>query len=364
MKQCLEKEFCQWENNLIGVMRQFYEKLQFNEKISLELQETMDVDVKQEFYAEPSFVACQDIVKIETRSLRSAGQSQAATYATTSSHRSISLHDAEFQFAACLRVLQIPPMENGLSNTQRNAEFKGKCLDVIEKVKQIMECLFPGSSKVIANGKCDDCAELTNDLTKKYVESRNKKERFQVATCLPRNLSIQKVMSVLNVSIDIAKKISKLRNEQGAFSFIEPKYRQMVSKSTIEKVKEYYLSPLYSKILPGQYDTVFSDKDVDGKKERVAKQLMLITLTELHAEFIQQNPHNPISLSEFSKNRPRQCRWVWNKGHHRNCTCIVHENFKLLLQSTCSSKVGSKTEKIIGELLCEDAQINCWLGFV
>lgn len=111
--------------------------------------------------------------------------------------------------------------------------------------------------------------------------------------------------------------------------------------------------------LPGQWDTVFSKKNSDGSKERVAKQLMLVTLTEL---LVHQNPDNPISLSEFAKNRPSQCRWVWNKGRHRNCTCIVHENFKLLLEGTYSPKVGTKTEKLVGDLLCEQPQMDCWLG--
>lgn len=170
-------------------------------------------------------------------------------------------------------------------------------------------------------------------------------------------------MSVLNVSRDIGKKISKLRNEHGAFSCIEPKMRQKIPVETVNFVKDMYLSLLYSKILPGQWDTVYSDKDADGKKQRVAKQLMLLTLTELHSEFVQQYPENPISLSEFAKHRPRQCRWVWNRGQHRNCTCIIHENFKLLLEGLVSSHAAKKTEDLIRDLLCEDAQENCWLGF-
>lgn len=140
------------------------------------------------------------------------------------------------------------------------------------------------------------------------------------------------------------------------------KSRQTISKETIQKVKQCYLSPLYSKIMPGQYDTVYSDKDIDGNKERVAKQQMLVTLTELHSEFVHQNPDCPISLSEFAKNRPRQCRWVWNNGQHRNCTCIIHENFKLLLECTCSYEAGQSTEKIIEKLLCEGATMDCWMG--
>lgn len=114
--------------------------------------------------------------------------------------------------------------------------------------------------------------------------------------------------------------------------------------------------------MPGQYDTVFSDKDANGIKERVAKQQMLVTLSELHSKFIQQNPDSPISLSEFAKIRPRQCRSFWNKGRHRNCTCVIHENFKLLLESTCSYEAGQKTEQVIRKLLCEAATKNCGMG--
>lgn len=105
------------------------------------------------------------------------------------------------------------------------------------------------------------------------------------------------MLPLLKVSKDTAKKISKVRNEQGAFSCIDRKTRKKISEETIEKVKQFYLSPLYSKIMPGQYDTVFSDKDTHGNKERVAKHQMLVTLAELHSEFLQQNSENKISAS-------------------------------------------------------------------
>lgn len=278
------------------------------------------------------------------------------------SHSSIASEDAQFTFDACLKALNIPKISTGLTNSQKIAEIKDRFFSISNEVQKLMDVLLSEPVPLCAYKKCPDCENLTNDIKAKFPNLKAKKEKLQLATCLPKSLSIEEIMTMLNVARGEGKKISKLRNKKGAFSFIEPKKRKRVSGDTIEKVKEYYLSPLYSKILPGQYDTVYSDKSYDGKKERVAKQLMLITLSELFTEFTQQNPEHPISLSEFAKNRPRQCRWVWNKGQHRNCTCIIHENFKLLLESTCSSKIGSKTEKIIGEILCEEATNECWLG--
>lgn len=344
-------------------IRHQYDLLQINESIaSGEIDVTINLGEDESTYVDSNV----DIAStaMNTRTLRSGNirsQSTAVTAATAATTQTISIDDAQFHFDSCLRSLELPPLQNGLSNTQKKAEFVDKCLNIVEKVKQIMECLYPQSSSVIPSAKCTDCATLTNDVKEKYGKVKTKEERFKLATCLPRSMSINEMISTLNVSRDIAKKISKLRNENGAFSFVDRAQRK-ISDETIQKVKQYYLSPLYSKIMPGQHDTVFSDKDADGNKQRVAKQQMLVTLTELHSEFVQQNPDNTISLSEFAKIRPRQCCWVWNKGQHRNCTCIIHENFKMLLQSTCTFKAGQRTEQVIGSLLCEGATMNCWMG--
>lgn len=336
-----------------GTIRNRYDIIKHNEISS---QENM-VDM------EPIAPYEEDDTITDVINSRVTERSFTGTTATTqSSHCSIAIEDAKFNFNACLLSLNISPMKSGLSNTQEHTEFKEKCLSILDKVKEIIQCLSPQSIDIIPNGKCKSCEALTYDIQKKFVNMDSKKERFQLATCLPRSLQISEIMTLLNVTSDMAKKISRLRNMEGAFSFFEPKQRQKISLATIQKVKQHYLSPWYSKTLPGQWDTVYADKDSKGNKERVAKQLMLVTLTELHSEFVQQNPDNPISLSEFAKHKPRQCRWVWNKGQHRNCTCIIHENFKLLLEATCSSKIGSKTQQIIGDILCEDTQTNCWLG--
>ncbi|KAJ6643079.1 hypothetical protein Bhyg_08035 [Pseudolycoriella hygida] len=267
--------------------------------------------------------------------------------------------DANHAFDAVLQTLKISSMEKGLTNSQRDAAYKEKFFSIMKKIKEIIECLSPQASSETLFDRCSDCKDLTNDIKNKYANF-GKKERFQIVTCLPR--TIGEMMSLLNISRCMGKKISKLRNDEGAFSFAEPKHRQGLPIETKNNVREIYLSSLYNKIMPGQWDTVYCDKDAEGNKQRGSKQLMLVTLTELYSEFVQQYPDNPISLSEFANLRPRQCRWVWNKGQHRNCTCIIHENFKLLLEGLFSSGTTQKTEELILTLLCEDAQGNCWLG--
>lgn len=265
-------------------------------------------------------------------------QESSCSILMSSSQGSIAIEDAKDTFDACLRSLDIPLIESGLSNTQTLGELKNRFGTILEEVTKIVECLSGQSIDVTRYRECRYCQLLTNDIKDKYDFVAGEKEKLQVATCLPRSKQITEIATLLNVSLYMGNKISKLRNEYGAFSFTEKKIRQQISPETKLKVKEHYLSPLYSKIMAGQYDTVYSDKTSQGHKERVAKQLMLVTLTELHSSFVHSYPDNPISLSEFAKHHPRQCRWVWNNGHHRNCTCIIHENLKLLLEATYSPR--------------------------
>lgn len=341
-------------NKCYSEIRHRYDTITFNESLQEDVVEVMDVDATSLNLAQGENADLPISNPTSTDELYD-------TVTTVSSQGQISIYDAQFLFDACLTSLKLTPTKTGLSNTQLNAEIKHKFFSILEQVRKITEVLLSRPIEVTAQ-ECGDCKILMDDVKKKYSDAGTRKERLQLATSLPRSITIEEIMSLLKVTRGMGKIISKLQNEEGAFSFIEPKKRQKISSETIKKIKECYLSPLHSRILPGQWDTVYSDKDSEGKKERVAKQLMLVTLTELHSEFTQQNTDNPISLSEFAKNCPRQCRWVWNKGQHRTCTCIIHENFKLLLEATCSSKTLRKTHQIISELLCENIHENCWLG--
>lgn len=99
--------------------------------------------------------------------------------------------------------------------------------------------------------------ELTENITDKYDSVASKKEKLQLATCLPRSKTITEIATLLNETIYMSKKISNLRNKYGAFSFQERKLRQKISPETKLKVREPYLSRLYSKIMPGQFMTQY-----------------------------------------------------------------------------------------------------------
>lgn len=55
------------------------------------------------------------------------------TYTSQETQGSISIHDAQCAFEACLRIFNIPPMSSGLSNTQKNTEYKDKCLNILDR---------------------------------------------------------------------------------------------------------------------------------------------------------------------------------------------------------------------------------------
>ena len=64
------------------------------------------------------------------------------------------------------------------------------------------------------------------------------------------------------------------------------------------------------------------------------KRLILCKLEELYRLFKEQNPAMKVSLSKFCQERPKWCILVGPKGTHSVCTCIQHENAKLLASNT------------------------------
>lgn len=148
-------------------IRHQYEQLICNETLSLNLQETMDMDVDgddlHEEFSELSNFVCQ-------RTTRSS------TLISQTTQGSISVEDAQHAFNEFLRIFNIPPMISGLSNTQKNTVFKEKCLCVFEKMKEVVECLSPQASSVFMHEQCSDCKDLTDDIKKKISDHWKKRK--------------------------------------------------------------------------------------------------------------------------------------------------------------------------------------------
>ena len=127
--------------------------------------------------------------------------------------------------------------------------------------------------------------------------SASYKDKIQLLTLTPKSWSISKAIEFFGVT------------------------QYMVRRAIYEDDE-------YSRQLPGQKDCI----TVDGVK--VSKRLMLVKIEELYRTFKQKHQDLKIGLSKFCSMRPKWCILVGSKGTHSVCTCIQHENAKLLASET------------------------------
>lgn len=115
-----------------SAIRHQYEVLTLNESITGN-DELMECDVNLE---------TNEVSGDGPKTSRNLRYESIDSFATMETTNTISIEDARFLFDSCLNSLQLPPMTIGLSNTQQKAEFVNKSLRIIDKIKNIMECLY------------------------------------------------------------------------------------------------------------------------------------------------------------------------------------------------------------------------------
>jgi len=110
-------------------------------------------------------------------------------------------------------------------------------------------------------------------------------------------------------------------------------------------------------------------KKFDGSKEQVQKRLVLGNLSELYVLFKEQNTEKKVSLSVFSKLRPRHCVLAGASGTHTVCVCVYHENVKLMLDAIDIEKLSSRSEYRIADyrdaitmIVCDSPNADCFLN--
>ena len=107
--------------------------------------------------------------------------------------------------------------------------------------------------------------------------------------------------------------------------------KEKITEATVQAAIAMFMDDEYSRQMPGQKDCV----TVNGVKFQ--KRLMLVTVKELFRSFRyikENNPNCKIALTKFSTLRPKWCILVGSTGSHNVCTCIQHENAKLLCSET------------------------------
>lgn len=134
-------------------------------------------------------------------------------------------------------------------------------------------------------------------------------------------------------------------------------HQGQISAETKKLVKDFYLQDDISRQLPGKKD-VKSIKNVEtGKKEKVAKRMLMYNLREVHKLFMDQHTEHKIGLSKFCELRPQQVMLVSSKSQDV-CCCPYCENMMFLF-----SAVKWKNNMTLNDLLtlcvCDPDNAQC-----
>ena len=175
----------------------------------------------------------------------------------------------------------------------------------------------------------DDMNRLLEAIKQKLkVPGISINSKVQLLTLVPESWSLRKAHDFFGESIHLLKKARDLRKERGIIATPAKYTRQRIEETTLTAIKIIYEDDEYSRTMPGKKDYV----TVNGTQHQ--KRLILCKLEELYRLFKEKNPAMKVSLSKFSQERPKWCTLVGPKGTHTVCTCIKHENVKLLAANT------------------------------
>lgn len=126
------------------------------------------------------------------------------------------------------------------------------------------------------------------------------------------------------------------------------------------------MSDKWSRVMPARKD--FITVVTNGVREQVQKRLLLNNIKELYEKFKEEFPETEISLSRFTKLRPRCCIPVGKKGSHNVCVCRMHQNMKLKfiglnnsLNQNNGVQYNYKTSEILSSMVCENSTTKCFL---
>ena len=183
---------------------------------------------------------------------------------------------------------------------------------------------YPQSKENMA----DDMNKLLSDIKSKFQSEKNYAAKVQLLTLTPKSWSKAKAEQYFGASNYMVRKAFLLRDIAGILAKPASYKRQKLSAATLNAVDDFYHDDDNSRQLPGLKDYI----KVDGVQRK--KRLLLCTLKELYRSFTETHSSMKISFSKFCELRPKWCVMVGAKGTHTVCTCIKHENAKLLSANT------------------------------
>lgn len=179
---------------------------------------------------------------------------------------------------------------------------------------------------------CEHCKLITAAVKAKLPEMKSRREKYMLLTTLPFDVTIKQMHEDIGVTIYVARQVSQLRSTDGPFSTPDWKPTgRPLSEKVKQMVEDFYLSNDNSRVNTTARECVYV-RNEEGKREKVAKRSMMANLKDSFLEFKKEHPNVEIGISKFAELRAKNVKWPGLKGVHISCTCIIHENFKLMLQ--------------------------------
>lgn len=116
--------------------------------------------------------------------------------------------------------------------------------------------------------------------------------------------------------------------------------------------------------MPGAKDCISVSEN--GVRDLKQKRLLSDNVDKLYDKFLLSNPGIKISLSKFTKLRPKECIVVGKSGTHNVCVCKTHENVRLkmfgLKQNLKHKGVSFEIsfEDCLKEIVCLNSVPDCF----
>ena len=269
-----------------------------------------------------------------------------------------------------INALKLPSIQlesiSHFSASQRYSAMKTTVINIMETLVPLVEEIYQAPSPALQGKTVEetlnlaaDNDELLDQLERKLIKSKSLTESKRWLTLLSPTMTIEKTLTRLGpyVTEYLVREAKQLRIDKGILPDIAKKQASnSISKLVLEKVLLYYRSDHVSRPCPGMNDFVIVRGN--GEKVKTPKRLLLYNLREIHQQFLEENPEVKIGLAKFSSQRPQECIFPNCKGVHSSCTCIYHQNVKLMIEAISPTL----TYRILmGKLVCSVENEKCML---
>ena len=186
---------------------------------------------------------------------------------------------------------------------------------------------------------------------KTKLESCNNKEKKQLLTMLPDQMTFEEIASTLNVSKYMISESKKLKKLHGFFALPKSKNGAHISQEILNRVNNFYCDDFYSRVMPNKKNVIkISDNEFRSQR------LMLLNFNELYAEYKKTYPDDKIGFTTFYRLKPKECIIAGSSGTHSICVCPVHQNFDLLIRATGTNM---SYKDIVSKVVCDVNKKDC-----